>query len=128
MQDPVLARLLEDHRALTMVRSPFWATPLGDRRYNDRLGSVAPEDQALAVPQDRALLARAAALTLTGRDEVIRRVFLASLEAEVAEAACDLPSWPCRTRTRPGSARPGWATTTGRPLSVGRLAPGWRGW
>jgi len=93
VSDPRLASLLEEHWALQMARSPFWATRLGDRRFNDRLGSVSATTRERQLREDEDLLARAGALALTGRDEVLRQVFVASLQAEVSVQACDFETW-----------------------------------
>jgi uncharacterized protein (DUF885 family) len=47
------------------------------------------------------MLGRVGALTVSGRDEVVRRVLVASLEAEVAVNACGFPTWSFSPRQNP---------------------------
>jgi len=99
--DPALAALLEEHWALRMARSPFWATRLGDHRFDDQLGSVSATQRAQDQAHDDALLARAEALALAGRDEIVRQVLVAGLRSEGAVRACDFPSWSFSPRRNP---------------------------
>ncbi len=101
VSDPTLASLLEEHWDLRMQRSPFWATRLGDRRYDDRLGSVSAAQQAREEAEDDALRVRAEALVLSGRDNVVRQVLVAGLRSEVAVRTCDVQSWSFSPRQNP---------------------------
>ncbi len=101
VSDPALAAVLEEHWGLQMARHPFWATRLGDRRYDDRLGSVSAESRARAQAEDDALLARASGLALSGTDEIVRQVFVASVGADVAQRACAFETWSFSPRNNP---------------------------
>ncbi len=101
VRDPDLARVLEDHWEAAMARSPLWATSLGDRRFDallsDPSAAAEAEDRAL----QRTLRRRAAAISPGGlrpADALTRELFLAHVDAELADEACRFGDWTVSPR------------------------------
>lgn len=94
--DPRLQKLLHDHWEDAMRRSPTWATQLGDRRFDDKLGD--PTRQGIQNRFDalRAFSSRVQQLdptTLSVQDALTRAVFAASLQNELALEPCQFELW-----------------------------------
>ena len=88
VQSP-LNKLLDDHWAWLMQNDPVYATILGDRRFDGKLGSLSVASFDRQTSQVRAFLARAAAIdpkSLSAQDRLNRAVFIQSLTNSVDES------------------------------------------
>jgi uncharacterized protein (DUF885 family) len=104
VDDAALAQLLADHWDGLMERAPVWATVLGDRRFDDRIG----DNSKAGILEYRAwrdgLIARADALpaaALTPRDRVTRALFVEELARDRDTDACAFEEWNVSARDNP---------------------------
>lgn len=101
VDDPVLARILDDHWEARKQASPEWATGLGDHRFDHLLSQRTPEARAAwAVTRD-VLLARAVALdgaALSDRDRVTLALFQEALRTDAADEVCAFETWTVGVR------------------------------
>lgn len=94
--DPALRDLLHRHWESVMASSPTWATTLGDHRFDDRLRDVSAEAVDAQRARTRDFLAEARALPADGLDEadsVTHRLFMETLEYDIAEEVCEMHRW-----------------------------------
>jgi len=94
--NPTLARLLHDHWEDTLVRSPEWATMLGDRRYDHLLGdaSTLAETDRFAAARDFLLRARSIdTATLSTEDKLTLGTFIVDLQSTLADETCQFGEW-----------------------------------
>ena len=83
-----LAALFDEDWEFTLRESPLFATDVGDRRYNDRLDSVLPEDFDRRGAHDREMLDRLAQIdreTLSGEERINYDIFERRKRNAVAE-------------------------------------------
>jgi uncharacterized protein (DUF885 family) len=91
-----LKNILADHWSESLAAGPLWATGVGDRRYDDRLGDPSRAADARWEATLAGLQARAEALdpaALGPADQLTRELFLAQLDAELAAAPCRFGDW-----------------------------------
>lgn len=101
VDDPRLAKLLLDSWEATMQWAPTWATSLGDSRYDDRLGSAAPEARQSRLASLRQFQVRAEALEsaeLSERDRMTLQLFRGQLQRELAKEVCRFDEWSVSPR------------------------------
>jgi uncharacterized protein (DUF885 family) len=84
-----LLALFDEEWEYHLRTSPEWATVLGDRRYNDRLGDVSPEFFQADVEQKRQFLTRFEAIDPAGfsqQDTLSRELMIRELRQEIEGA------------------------------------------
>jgi len=101
VDDPELAQLFLDSWESTMQWFPTWATSLGDGRYDDRLGSSAPEAREQRKGTLRQFAERGEALLakdLGEQDRISLTLFLGQLERQLAKEVCRFDEWSVSPR------------------------------
>lgn len=96
VQSTELADLLADHWEDTMVRSPEWATQLGDRRFDDKIADPSALAETSRYAAMRAFLLRADALDATvlgPSDARTLRIFQDVLRGDLGEEPCAFGNW-----------------------------------
>lgn len=96
-----LRSLLFDHWEATMVRSPVWATRLGDHRWDDRLDDTSPAALVAARAERDTFLKRAEgidAALLPPADQVTLELFRGELRTSAAVDACHGEQWGLSAR------------------------------
>ncbi len=106
--DPALASLLDEHWAWTMRNSPLWASALGDRSGDGKLGDGSPAAIAAQRAERQAFLERARALQQSGglnrADALTNRIFVLTLDNEIAVDGCGFEQWSLSPRNNPVTA------------------------
>lgn len=104
VSDPDLARLLVDHWKTTLERAPVWATRLGVRRFDDRIGDASYDAVLAHRKLTRGFLERARQIDpgrLAKPDRVTHGLFLEQLESDVASEVCEFALWSLSPRSNP---------------------------
>ncbi|MFK7926863.1 MAG: DUF885 family protein [Myxococcota bacterium] len=104
VEDPALAELLAQHWDGTMLRNPLWATSLGDLRNIDSLADPSPEARKGWQAKQAAYLTQAKALdprAISESDRLTLRLFVESLEHDVAAKVCEFHAWSVSPRSNP---------------------------
>ncbi|MEN8150610.1 MAG: DUF885 domain-containing protein [Planctomycetota bacterium] len=102
--DPGLSALLEEHWESRMVREPLWASRLGDRRFDDRIGGTKVADHDRAREEERRYLHRAKELDPKGlnpSDRLTRRLFIENSEGGLAVDDVRQEEWCILPRNTP---------------------------
>ena len=87
-----------------MAADPLEATETGDRRFDDRLPDVSPAGRAADRARLERLRARVDAVPpapLSPGDRVTRSLLLGQIDADLAQAACELDDWAVDAREGP---------------------------
>jgi len=102
VEDTALADLLIRHWDHTMRRSPVWATRLGDRRFDDKLGDASWDAAVSDLRQAEAFLAEARELATeppsNPRDALTLDIFTLQLQQSVDEGVCRFHAWSISPR------------------------------
>lgn len=96
VENTELKSILADHWAESLAASPLWATSIGDRSTDDRLGDPSRAADARWQATLQALRDRAAGLdpaSLAPPDQLTRELFVAQLDAELAAEPCRFGDW-----------------------------------
>ncbi|NJK89810.1 MAG: DUF885 domain-containing protein [Myxococcales bacterium] len=104
VDDPTLARLVQDHWDWTLANYPELATRLGDHRYDDRLTDESWAAHEKRWNELRGLLARAQAIAggvTSDRDRVTLELLKEELTGSASEADCLFPLWSLSARGNP---------------------------
>jgi len=91
-----LDRLSEDYWQGVMEAAPTWATTLGDRRYDDRLGDNSPAGDAREHDRLVAVLERAKKIDpddLDAERRVTRGLLIEEVEGGLAQEQCAFQEW-----------------------------------
>ena len=101
VQSDAMRNILNEHWDDKMRRSPLEATSLGDRRFDDQLGDGSAEAEAAGVAAVRELRRRMDAVdptTLSPADALTRELFLAHIDADLADVPCRFSDWTVTPR------------------------------
>ncbi|MCA9670191.1 MAG: DUF885 domain-containing protein [Myxococcales bacterium] len=107
VHDAELAALARAHWQWRMQNAPVWATTLGDRRYDDKLGDGSWRAAEARQKERLALLARARALLpraprfAHARDRATLALLVGELEAQAGAHRCKMPLWDVDPRGNP---------------------------
>ena len=103
--DPSFRQLVAEHWDARMEASPVWASHLGDRRFDDRIGDNSAAAHRARLASSEAFLARARALELPPEDELSRELFVSTLTRSITEeTACASWQWAVSAGNNPVSA------------------------
>src|SRR5262245_39017654 len=100
-ETPTVVSLAAEYWEARMRAHPLEATGIGDRRFDDRLPDLTPEERERLRAARVALRARVEALPadgLSARDRVTRALLLGELDGDLARAACQLDDWSVDAR------------------------------
>lgn len=104
IDSPLLAALLEEHWDWLMERAPTWATDLGDRRFDDRLGDPSAAAREAARIDRLTFLARAEVLIrqdLSPSDHLTAQLFIHEQKDDLAADTCRFWAWSLSPRSNP---------------------------
>jgi uncharacterized protein (DUF885 family) len=104
VSDGELASLLVDHWKSTLERAPVWATRLGVRRFDDRIGDASYDAVLAHRKLTRGFLERARSIDaarLGAADRVTHGLFVEQLESDVASEVCEFALWSLSPRSNP---------------------------
>jgi uncharacterized protein (DUF885 family) len=97
VEAPELQRLLDEHWAWTLEEHPVFATRIGVRRFDDRLGDGSHDAVLAARERKRGFAERARAILerprLSAADATTAEIFASGLENELAASICELHLW-----------------------------------
>lgn len=99
-----LASVLRAHWQWRLERSPVHATELGVHDYDDRLAAIGPEAEESDRATRRELLERARSIDpsgLSSADSISWRLFVESMERDIASEVCVYSQWNLSARSNP---------------------------
>ena len=102
--DEELAAVLRAHWQWRLERAPVHATELGVHDFDDRLAPIGPEAEEADRAKRRELLERARGLDpagLSATDSISWRLFVESMERDIASEVCVYSQWNLSARSNP---------------------------
>jgi len=91
-----LAAVVKDYWDVMLEADPLYATVLGNRRFDDRLGDITPEGRRRLDEQTEAISRRCRAISekpLSEADKLTRTILLVDAQRHLEHSSCGLDDW-----------------------------------